>query len=134
MQPKTAAIPHIGRKIERIRTLKGIKQDILAEKIGISQGTLSKIEKSAKVDEAKLKTVADALEMSVDAIKNFDEDALTNLINNIHDNSFDNHSIAFIYNQFNPIEKIVELYERLLDGERKRNDLLEAQLKNKKNP
>ena len=82
MAPKTAAIPHIGRKIERIRTLKGIKQETLAAKLGMSQGTLSKIEQSEKVDEDKLKLIADALELSVDAIKNFNEDAIVNNIQN----------------------------------------------------
>lgn len=58
MSPKTGTVPHLGRKIERIRTLQGIKQSELAEKIGISQGTLSKIEQSEKVENDKLKSIA----------------------------------------------------------------------------
>ena len=126
MAPKTAAIPHIGRKIERIRTLKGIKQETLAAKLGMSQGTLSKIEQSEKVDEDKLKLIADALELSVDAIKNFNEDAIVNNIQNNYDSSVVNSQINY---QFNSIEKIIELYERLLDTERKKNELLESFLR-----
>ena len=126
MAPKTAAIPHIGRKIERIRTLKGIKQETLAAKLGMSQGTLSKIEQSEKVDEDKLKLIADALELSVDAIKNFNEDAIVNNIQNYYDSSVVNSQINY---QFNSIEKIIELYERVLDTERKKNELLESFLR-----
>ena len=122
---------HVGRKIERIRELKGMKQETLASMLGITQQSVSKMEKSEKVDEEKLKAVAEALGMSVEAIMNFNEDALVNLINNIQDNKFDNHSIAYIHNQYNPIEKIVELYERLLKAEREKNELLEVLLKNK---
>jgi transcriptional regulator with XRE-family HTH domain len=43
---------HIGRKISRIRDIKGIKQDYLALELGVSQQTISKIEQSAEVDES----------------------------------------------------------------------------------
>jgi len=132
MPPKTAAIPHIGRKIEKLRTIKGIKQDVLAAQIGISQSALSKIEQNAIVDEEKLKLIADALEMNVEAIKSFDEHAFVNLINNIHSNNFDNNSIAFVY-QFNPVEKISELYERLLESEQQKVKMLEDILKSQSN-
>ncbi|PQJ11948.1 transcriptional regulator [Flavipsychrobacter stenotrophus] len=130
MPPKTAVIaPHIGRKIEKIRTLKGIKQDTLAAKIGMSQGTYSKIEQSATIDEAKLKLIAEALELSVDAIKNFNEDAIVNHIQNNYDSSVVNSQINY---QFNSIEKIVELYERMLQDKQELINSLQSQLQQKK--
>lgn len=128
MAPKTAALPHMGRKIERIRTIMGIKQDMLAQKLGITQGTLSKIEQSEKIDDVRLQQIASAFNMSVDAIKNFNEEAVLNLIQNNNDSSTNNSLIAY---QFNSIEKVVELYERLLTNERKKVEQLEAQLKKK---
>lgn len=136
---------HIGRKIERLRELRGIKQDALAGSLGISQQAVSKMEQSEEVDDARLAKVAEILGVSVDAIKQFNEDALVNLINDIHNNTFESSSSAFIYNQFNPIDKLMQvvehnrklseenknLYERLLESERKRNDLLESLLKGK---
>jgi len=113
-------VPTIGRKIERIRMLKGIKQETLASKLGTTQGAISKIEQSKEIDPAKLKQIADALEVSVEAIENFSEEAA---INNIQNTFYDNA----VQNFFNPIEKIVELYERLLESERQRNELLERQ-------
>jgi transcriptional regulator with XRE-family HTH domain len=122
---------HIGRKIERIRMLRGIKQETLAIKLGLTQAAISKMEQSEKVSEDKLKLVADALGVTVDAIKNFDENATIN--NNIYDQ---NNTV--INYQFSPIDKLVELfeenkklYERLLEVERKRNDQLQELLKKK---
>jgi transcriptional regulator with XRE-family HTH domain len=122
---------HIGRKIERIRTLRGIKQETLAAKLGITQAAVSKMEQSEKVSEDKLQQVADALGVTTEAIKNFDENATIN--NNIYDQ---NNTV--INYQFNPIDKLVEmfeenkkLYERMLESERKKSDLLESLLKKK---
>ena len=122
---------HIGRKIERIRMLRGVKQETLAAQLGITQAAISKMEQGDKVSEDRLKQVADALGVTVDAIKNFDENATIN--NNIYDQ---NNTV--INYQFNPIDKLVELfeenkklYERLLESERKRNDQLESLLKKK---
>lgn len=125
------AVNHIGRKIVRIRELKGMKQETLANLIGVSQQTVSRIEQSAEVDEDKLKQIADALEVSVEAIKAFNEDAIINHMNNIH-NNHDSSVNAVIYYQLSPVEKIVELYERLLQSERQRNEDLEAKLKERK--
>ena len=126
-----APVLHIGRKIERIRTLRGIKQETLAATLGITQAAVSKMEQSEKVGDDRLKQVADALGVTVDAIKNFDENATIN--NNIYDQ---NNTV--INYQFNPIDKLVELfeenkklYERLLDSERKKSELLESLLKKK---
>jgi transcriptional regulator with XRE-family HTH domain len=120
--------PHIGRKIVRIRELKGMKQETLASLIGVSQQTISRIEQSDEIDEDKLKQIAGALQVSVEAIKNFNEDAVINHMNNIH-NNHDSSVNAVIYYQLSPVEKIVELYERLLKSEREKNDQLEEQIK-----
>ncbi len=126
----TTKVPHIGRKIERIRMLKGIKQETLASLMGTTQGAISKIEQCEAVDDEKLKIIAEALNVPMETIKNFDEDALLGTSNFINP-SFQDNSTAVI-NQFNPLEKIVELYERLLEVERKRNEQLETLLKDKK--
>src|SRR5579875_3113356 len=96
---------HIGRKISRIRELRGWKQEVLAEKLEISQQAVSKIEQSEKMEDEVLEKIANALGVTLDGLKYFTEDSVFNNINNFHDNS--------IQNNFNPIEKVIELYERL---------------------
>ncbi|GAA4033254.1 helix-turn-helix transcriptional regulator [Flavobacterium cheonhonense] len=119
---------HIGRNISRIRELRQMKQEALAQAIGVSQQTISTIENSETVDEDKLQQIAEALGVTAEVIKNFSEDAVLNIINNTF-NTNDN-GIAILKTEiyqpnFNPIDKIVELYERLLEAEKEKNVLLE---------
>jgi transcriptional regulator with XRE-family HTH domain len=112
---------NIGRNIERIREIRGMKQDTLAQALGVSQQTVSKIEQSGNVEEDKLAQIADALGVSSETIKNFNEDAA---INNIHTNHTFNDSSSLnnnVHCTFNPLEKLIDvieenkkLYERLL--------------------
>lgn len=121
---KTSAKPsHIGRKISKIRELRGMKQEALAIAIGVSQQTISNIENSEEVEEEVLVKIAEALEVTAEGIKNFTEEAVFNNINNFHDNA--------IQNNFNPIEKVVELYERLLAAEKEKFEYLEKLFKDK---
>ncbi len=113
---------HLGRKISRIREIRGIKQDHLAFELGVSQQTISKIEQSEEVEDAMLEKIAGVLGVSADAIKNFSEDVLIFHIQNMHENAS-----AYQYNyqcHYNPLDKVVELYERLLASEREKNELL----------
>lgn len=120
----------IGQKVERIRMFRGIKQEYLASKLGISQPQVSKIEQQEEIEEDLLKQIADILGVTPEAIKNFDDEKITYNINNyydIHDIEIkDNASSNFVAQQFNPIEKITELYERLLTSEREKIELLKG--------
>lgn len=123
----TATKPkHIGRNISRIRELRGMKQEALAIAIGVSQQSVSNIEGSETVEEEKLKAIAEVLGVSAEAIKNFSEEAAINYFNNFNDSSegtFNNHCT------FNPLDKVVELYERLLQAEKEKVEYLEKLLK-----
>lgn len=116
----------LGEKIERIREFRGIKQETLAASLGISQQSVSKLEKEDIIDDEKLGRVADALGVTPEVIKNFDEQKAIYNINNHHsyNNTFNDSSMA-ISQQFNPLEKIVELYERLLELEREKVSYLQ---------
>ena len=121
----------IGRKISKIRELKGMKQETLAHELGISQQAVSKIEQSADVDGEALEKIAKILGLSSEAIKAFTEEAIFNIISNtFHNTSSDNSTlIASSLNYqptFNTVEKIVELYERLLQAEKEKNELLKG--------
>jgi transcriptional regulator with XRE-family HTH domain len=78
----TTKLKHIGRNISRIRELRGMKQEALAIAIGVSQQTISNIENSEAVEEEKLSLIATALNVSPDAIKNFNEDSILNIVSN----------------------------------------------------
>ena len=47
----TASKNHIGRKIGRIRELRGMKQEALAAELGISQQSISQLEQSERIED-----------------------------------------------------------------------------------
>ncbi|WP_276379075.1 helix-turn-helix domain-containing protein [Flavobacterium sp. H4147] len=122
---------HIGRKISRIRELRDMKQEALAYALGMSQQSISIIENSETVDEEKLKAIAEVLGVSAEGIKNFSEEAVLNIIGNTYtDNGIVNAGLNYNCN-FNPLDKVVELYERLVQAEKDKVEYLEKLMKGK---
>jgi transcriptional regulator with XRE-family HTH domain len=123
---------HIGRKISRIRELKDMKQEALAQALGTNQQAISAMENSESVDEEKLIQVAKALGVSVEAIKNFSDEAAINYFNNIYDNDITGDIVNAPHSNhctFNPLDKVVELYERLVQSEKDKVEYLEKLMK-----
>lgn len=128
---------HIGRNIARIREMRGIKQETLAELLGVSQQKISIYENAEELEDLKLEPIAKALEISVEALKNFSEDAFFNIVANTYNNTSNDNSTLIAsslnyYPRFNPIDKLLEsyeenkkLYERLLETEKEKSRLIE---------
>ncbi len=76
---------HIGRKISRIRELRDMKQEALAEALGTTQQSISILENSETIDDNKLVEVAKILGVSVEAIKNFTEEGFINYFNTFNE-------------------------------------------------
>ncbi|RFM28091.1 XRE family transcriptional regulator [Deminuibacter soli] len=112
---------HEGKNIKRIREILGIKQDTLASELGLTQQAISQLEQKDVIDSESMQQVARALKVPAEAIKNFSEDLAINVISS---NTFNDHSANNLNYQcsFNPIDKVVELYERML---REKDDLIE---------
>lgn len=131
---------HIGRKISRIRELRDMKQEALAQAMGTNQQAISALENSENISDEKLVEVAKALGVSVEALKNFSDEAAINFFNNFYDNS-GSHGTNFGTNNtcnFNPLDKLVEayeenkkLYERLVQAEKDKVEFLEKIVKSK---
>jgi transcriptional regulator with XRE-family HTH domain len=117
---------HHGRNIKRLREMFGVKQEYIALELNMTQQAVSKLEQKEVVEDDILNKVSKILNVPVDAIKNLNEDSTTNYINTFYDNK-GNGFIANNYT-FNPIEKVVELYERLLDSEKEKVAMLEKLL------
>jgi transcriptional regulator with XRE-family HTH domain len=120
----------LGRKVSRIRELRGFKQDYLATELGISQQAISKLEQSDDIEDSTLDKIAVVLGVSREAIKNYSDEATINFIANTYN---DNATSYGQYYNFSPIDKIVELYdekvlllERLLASEREKAELLKS--------
>ena len=124
---ETTSKKHLGRNISRIREMKGMKQETLAEILGISQQKMSVIENTEELDDTKLNEIAKALDVPANAIKEYSDERMINIISN---NTFqdDSSAVKNLFNPtFNPIDKLVEaydenkkLYERLLQAEKEK--------------
>ncbi len=95
--------------------------------MGVSQQTVSRMEQSETIEDDLLEKVAGVLGVSAEAIKNYSDEAVIYNIQNNYEGS------SGVYNQFNPIEKIIALYdekvallERLLLAEKEKNELLKS--------
>ena len=116
---------HMGTNLQRIRVYLGVKQDTLATEVGLSQQTISKIEQQEEIEEESLLKIAEALGVSPELIRSFDEEkAVYNINNHNYREATINEGAAPVVQQINPVEKIVELYERLLQSEREKIELL----------
>jgi transcriptional regulator with XRE-family HTH domain len=130
--PETST--HIGRKISRIRELRGMKQEALAAELGISQQAVSKMEQSEGVEEEVLERIAKVLGVTPEAIHSYSDEAVFNYFNNFSDHSINQGPIGSHNTcNFNPIDKLIEsyeenrkLYERLLQSEREKVEMLKG--------
>ena len=114
---------HTEQNVQRVRMYFGVKQEALAADLNITQQKVSKIEQQEEIEEEVLSQIANVLGVSSEVIRDFDVERAIYNINNIRDNTFEQGATS-IAQQFNPIEKIIELYERLLQSEREKVDLL----------
>jgi transcriptional regulator with XRE-family HTH domain len=125
---------HEGRNLKRIREILQVKQSALATDLGgdWNQKKVSQLEDKEIIDQSILDDVAKALKVTPDAIKNFNEEAAINVVQNNYEGS-NNHGDNNLnyYCTFNPLEKYIEameenkkLYERLLQAEKEKNELL----------
>ena len=124
MQENT--IIHEGRNVKRLREILGIKQDALAIELGLSQQAVSALEQKEALDKDIIEKIAKVLKVPVEAIKNFNEEVTLSNIQNNYEGAVINAGPTIQYKcTFNPLDKMVELYEALLKSEREKIVLLE---------
>lgn len=123
-QPKQK---HRGRQLQRVREMLGVKQLTLAAKTNLSQQYISKLEQSETIADDVLEQLAHALEVPADLIRNFDEEkAIYNIQSNITCNDSSTNQLNFqptITNN-NPIDKVAELFQKLIESEKEKVQLL----------
>jgi len=131
---------HIGRKVARLRELRGIKQETLAESLGISQQAVSRLEQSEEIEETTLARIAKALNVTSELIKNFNEESVINNIQNNYDNASNNQgpvgpNYQCTFNALdeyrNEVKENKKLYEALLKEKDEKIALLKKMLDGK---
>ncbi len=98
----------IGVKIRKVRELKNFRQNYVADKLSISQSTYSDIENGKVIiNSERLQEIADILEVTSELIEGFSDQVV-----------FNSCSQSGYYNTYhiNPVEKIDELYNEVING------------------
>ncbi|WP_352422384.1 helix-turn-helix transcriptional regulator [Proteiniphilum sp.] len=129
---RTLKNTHHGHAIKRIRHTLGIKQEVLADMMGTTQARISNSEQKKVLEDEMIDKFAKALNVTPELIKELEEDPVTVIIenNNIETNNGRGYiAVDNSTNHYNPIEKIVELFEKLLEKEQEKITLLEKLLK-----
>ena len=123
---------HIGRKIERVRRLRGMTQADLGDILGVTKQAVSKMEQTEKMDDGKLKQVAEALGVTEEGLKNFTEETVLYCTNNFYENCHVNASnigpISTVenLNHFS-MEQAIKLFEELIKIEREKFESLKKE-------
>ncbi|UGU15391.1 helix-turn-helix domain-containing protein [Sinomicrobium kalidii] len=121
---------HRGRKVEKVRKLRGWTQSDLGDRMGITKQAVSKLEQSENISDEKLNEVAEALEVTFEGLRDFSEEKVLYNTNNFYENSgvSATNIAANIETVNNPLKETIEMFERQLEIARK--ELMDV-LKNK---
>ncbi|MBC8603193.1 helix-turn-helix transcriptional regulator [Parabacteroides acidifaciens] len=133
---------HQGANVRKFRQLIGMKQEVLADLLGINQQSVSRIEQKRVIEEDLLVKIANILHISPEIIQKLEENPTSIVIEN---NTFQTGSsnVGVVEQQRDnivnhPVDQLMELnkeqaslYERMLALEKEKNALLEKLLKEK---
>lgn len=131
---------HHGNNVRLARTWKKVTQDDLADRLNIYQSEVSKLENQEEIEENTLEKISKALNVPVDFLKEFDPETVINTYNqyeskievNSSENSKDNilqQGEQNITNYNYPLDKVTELYERLLKEKEQQIEELKSKYK-----
>lgn len=108
---------HEGRNVKRFREMRGLKQEALADMLGDdwSQKKISQLESKETIDDSILEEVARILKFPAELFRTFDEEKPVNIVAN----TFTSHDTSTMnainpYCTFNPLDKMVETYENMI--------------------
>ena len=129
---------HHGHNIRRFRIENNMNQEVLSQLVHLSQSAVSKYEQMRVIDDEMLHRFSRALGVPFEYLKSLEEDAQTVVFENNTVNNNDQASAnigGYVeennrVNNYNPIEKITELYERLLKEKDEKYAALERRLQN----
>ena len=129
---------HHGHNIASARRMKGLVQKTLADLLGMSQQRLSQIESTKIVSDEILQKVAEITGVSLEDLKTMEEPMSIYIENNSTNTIEKGANVGNISSageadnqttyHVNPIDKITELYERLLKADQEKIEELEQRI------
>lgn len=117
---------HVGRNISRLRSFRGIKQDDIAKRLKMTQQNYSLIENSEHINDEMLEKIAEILGYDTEYIKNMPEVPYVYSTNQSGGHVISGNIVNY---DNNPVDKIIELYERMLSAEKEKSRQLEETIR-----
>lgn len=131
--------PHVGRNIQTIRYIRGISQADLGVQLEdrlnrpFSQQLVSDIEGRENVDDENLlKQIAEILKVTPDALQNMDMDNAINIFGSTFKDQAMQPIQSTIHQTINPLDKLIELFEKEKAELKAENERLKKSLTKKK--
>jgi transcriptional regulator with XRE-family HTH domain len=131
--------PHVGRNIQTIRYIRGISQADLGVQLEdrlnrpFSQQLVSDIEGRENVDDENLlKQIAEILKVTPDALQNMDMDNAINIFGSTFNDQAMQPIQSTIHQTINPLDKLIELFEKEKSELKAENERLRKELTKKK--
>lgn len=137
---------HQGHNLRSFREAKGMTLDVMAREAGISLEEAFRLEMSRVINAEVLEKLSQVLNVSVDCLRDTEEampiyETVTNFVNNFSGNGVVNgiqepggshwEDMNFYANPVvHPTDKVIELYERLVEGKQRQLDESQADLEN----
>lgn len=116
----------IGDKIKKIRDLKGLKQEEVAEKLNITPQAYGKIERNeTKLDTERLHQIAEIFGITTEDIQGFDDKNM--FVNNLKECE-NSQGTYFIMNNFSDTDKLYPLLEKVIAQQQEEIRFLREQL------
>jgi transcriptional regulator with XRE-family HTH domain len=114
---------YIGQKIKKLRELKNLTQEHMAQSIGVSQGAYSRMEVGeTEMTYSKLEKIAEVLEMRPEDIITFNESMVFNVMHNdvgnglvINNNQLSEGEKNLYMQQINLLKEEITYLKQLLD-------------------
>ena len=129
---------HQGKNVKRLREAKGVKQEVIAMELDITQKAVSQLEKRQELDDEIIAVYARAVGIDEDFIRNMPDNSLPENSNYFYD-YIQNKDVSTQNLTFNPLDKLAEvysekdqLYERIVELKNEKCALLEKFLTNQK--
>lgn len=123
---------NMGRNAKKLREAAGVKQEVIAMALNISQQAVSLREGMAVLDEETINAYCKELKIAPHFITNMKDDMA---LNNFFDNSQQNVAASQTMN-FNPLDKVIEfskdkddLHKLVIQTEKEKFDLVNTVLK-----
>lgn len=119
---------HHGRTIAKFRRTLGVAQGELAQRTGLSEETITRLEKTGQIAEETLSTIALCMNIPVELIRNYEEDPPLYFGQrefDIHDQGNNHQHYQPVFNYYSsPTEELIQLFHQLVSSEREKAGML----------